>query len=225
MRRAVEKVDLAAPGGVPPRVAAAVMDQAEWADEDVVVEYLAGVLASSRTPDAKDDAGVSWVALIGRLSSLEIRMHYVLYAALRQKVEGAKVDGYFEWTRRGVLVDVLPFLNALGIDKTHIANARFLHPAHTLQREGLLTDLTYGSRHYLETDVVWTKGRVLPEGAFFVHFKPSVDGIALFLAGLGVGDQWYTYLSEPELSSKLMDDESGELAIPIHFIDELARKN
>jgi hypothetical protein len=45
----------------------------------VSTEYFGGVLASSRTEVGRDDRGAAFVALIGRLSSYQIRSHYFFY--------------------------------------------------------------------------------------------------------------------------------------------------
>lgn len=71
------------PGEVHPRVVHRVIDEGSWADDEVVCEYLGGVLAASRSPAADDD-GAAWAALINRLSASTIRTHYVIYTALRQ---------------------------------------------------------------------------------------------------------------------------------------------
>ena len=58
-----------------------VMDEAAWAEEDIVTEYLSGVLASS-SKEPISDRGVAITALIRRLSSAELRAHYLRYAEL-----------------------------------------------------------------------------------------------------------------------------------------------
>tara|TARA_R110002020_G_scaffold39986_4_gene118267 strand:+ start:3121 stop:3609 length:489 start_codon:yes stop_codon:yes gene_type:complete len=75
LKKAAKKVDPTVPGAVPPRVAADVFDKAQWAEDEFLAEYLSGVLASSRTRDGKDDSGVGWTALVGRLSADQLRMH------------------------------------------------------------------------------------------------------------------------------------------------------
>jgi len=47
------------PGTVNPRVLKSVFDEGRFCEDDLVKEYFAGVLASSRTSDGKDDRGVT----------------------------------------------------------------------------------------------------------------------------------------------------------------------
>jgi hypothetical protein len=53
------------------------------ADEDIVVEYVSGVLASSRTEEGRDDRGVGWSSPVARMSCDQLRLHYVLYSNAR----------------------------------------------------------------------------------------------------------------------------------------------
>src|SRR3954447_16977596 len=67
------------PGEVPPRVLRALLEEAPYAEDEIVVEYLGGVLASARTGVARDDRAASYMALITRLSVYDLRMHYIGY--------------------------------------------------------------------------------------------------------------------------------------------------
>src|SRR4051812_30456729 len=46
--------ELDEPGGVPPRVLKGVLEEGQFAEDDLTREYLGGVLASSRTSSARD---------------------------------------------------------------------------------------------------------------------------------------------------------------------------
>lgn len=61
------------------RVAFKVLSEGAFNDDALVADYLGGVLAAS-SPD--DDRGAAVVAVIGRLSSDQLRLHYVMYRAL-----------------------------------------------------------------------------------------------------------------------------------------------
>lgn len=62
------------------RVAAKVFLEAAFTDDDLTLEYLAGVMAAS----GRDDAGAAVVAQIARLSALQLRFHYIVYRELRR---------------------------------------------------------------------------------------------------------------------------------------------
>src|SRR5215216_1892103 len=51
------------------RTAFKALTEGAFTDDDIVAEYLAGVLASTR--EADEDAGIPWLAQIGRLSALQ----------------------------------------------------------------------------------------------------------------------------------------------------------
>lgn len=63
------------------RIAAKVLNEAAWVDDEITADYLGGVLAASG-PD--DDAGAAIVAQISRLSAQHLRFHYVVYRELRR---------------------------------------------------------------------------------------------------------------------------------------------
>lgn len=70
-------------GTVPPRVLKEILDQGSFCEDELMAEYFGGILASSRTNEVADDRGSSYAALISRLSSYQIRTHYLLYRLLK----------------------------------------------------------------------------------------------------------------------------------------------
>jgi len=61
-----------------------VFDEGKYCEDDLSKEYFAGVLASSRTKDGKDDRGMTNAKLVSNLSSYQIRTHYIFYTLLRR---------------------------------------------------------------------------------------------------------------------------------------------
>jgi hypothetical protein len=80
--------ELERPGAIPPRVLSAILEQGQFAEDDLMAEYLGGVLASSRSRVDRDDRAVDAAATISRLSTYALRTHYVLYAAIHPLVRG-----------------------------------------------------------------------------------------------------------------------------------------
>ncbi len=80
------------PGAIPPRVLKAVLDEAQFADDELTAEYLGGVLASSRTEIGRDDRAATYSALISRLSTYQLRLHYALYESARQALTGRNIS-------------------------------------------------------------------------------------------------------------------------------------
>lgn len=85
------------PGAVPPRVLKAVLDEAQVADDELVAEYLGGVLVSSRSEVGRDDRAASIARLVSGLSSYAIRTHYVLYGATHSHMRGT-TDTVEDWS-------------------------------------------------------------------------------------------------------------------------------
>lgn len=110
-------------GQVPPRVAHRLLDEGSYCDDELMAEYLGGVLAASKTPDGRDDRAVVWSSLVASMSTLQIRAHFLLYrewaAVLRGRtdINLGKVDASRE-TR--LHVELASFLRGLvqedGID-------------------------------------------------------------------------------------------------------------
>lgn len=71
------------PGEVPPRIMQRVVTDGAWANDPVVEEYYAGLIAGSRSSDGSDDSNLSTIALLAGLGSREVRLHYVIYRTIR----------------------------------------------------------------------------------------------------------------------------------------------
>jgi hypothetical protein len=174
------------PGAVPPRALGKILDEAAYSDEQIVVEYLGGVLASSRTPLGTDDRGLAWTSLVGRLTRDQLRLHYLLYESLRRAMQGQGVNLALagEATRKAMMFFPLrefPALMGLSLDDGDDWWEHFTEAVFGLHREGLLPDrFRYGPPNSLapefpgaaEEGVLWT---------------PSVVGVRLFMWGHGRG--------------------------------------
>jgi hypothetical protein len=80
------------PGSVPPRVLGILLEQAQFADDNLMTEYLGGVLASSRTELGRDDRAVTVAKRVASLSSYAVRTHYLVYAAARSHEVGSRPE-------------------------------------------------------------------------------------------------------------------------------------
>ena len=67
-----------------PRIAYDALTSAAFTGTDVAAEYFMGALASSRTPDGKDDSVIRFVATMKAMSSSQLRLHYCIYRALNK---------------------------------------------------------------------------------------------------------------------------------------------
>lgn len=220
LSRGAKKTDLNRPGSVSPRVAGAVFDSARWSRDEFVSEYLSGVLASGRTEDGSDDSGVSWASLVGRMSSDQLRLHYVLYAGIRNAVLDESATGVWPWVRRHAVVELQSLMDALGWELvTEKDLYRLYEAAYGLQREDCLQDLTHGAGEYLRDEVSWTYGRQFEPERGYIAFRASATGIGLFLNGHGLGGGWYDTMEDPAIDLRSTFDSGDLKPAPVRFAD------
>jgi len=198
LRLAAKKTDSTIPGSVPPRVSAAVLESSQYTDDEFVAEYLSGVLASARTPNGKDDRGVSWSALVNRLSSDTLRIHYVLYSIMRRKMNGVDAELMAAWCDKHIVVQYISLLPKLDFGEPQSAIRRVLEALYTLQREGLLKTVTHGDASHLTG---YPYGHyVLPDFGDMIIVTTTIQGIQLFLHGHGYGESWADAIADPDKS-------------------------
>ncbi|MFT7712306.1 hypothetical protein ACMT9Y_15205 [Clavibacter tessellarius] len=202
-KRAKKKEDSGKdPGIANPRVASQVFESAQYADGEVVAEYLSGVLASSRSATGEGDAGVAWSAIVSRLSSDQLAMHYVIYGSARPLVISQGYERVNDMHSLEVIFPMTDMWNSLGmVSPTGMPQmARFSDALDGLMREGLLeVGYRYGPvAHTFESEL--TSGRVLTAPlTYAVRLILSIHGTRLFVWGNGAGELGPTaYLDETE---------------------------
>lgn len=195
------------PGFANPRVASQVFESAQYSDSEVVAEYLSGVLASSRDASGKNDAGVAWSTVVSRLSSDQLRLHYVVYASARGVVQGMGLDHVNDAHNLEV---VLPLGETIFANDLYPAT-RFADAVDGLMREGLIGDAySYGP---LES-VFESERRSRPEfGADLdlddgLRIRLSIHGLRLFLWGNGAGHMEAKAYLDMTVPLELADDDN-----------------
>jgi hypothetical protein len=73
---------------VNPRVLKGVISDGTFCEDELMAEYFGGVLASSKSEVPRDDRGASFIALIGRLTTYQIRAHYIFYKIIKTLFDG-----------------------------------------------------------------------------------------------------------------------------------------
>jgi hypothetical protein len=196
------------PGAIPLRVASKILGEGSYCSDRVMGEYLGGVLASSRTPDGRDDRGARWVSLITSLSSYEIRLHYLLYSSARNLylTNGTSVNwGYArEWNvaEINVAVRVEDLEACMDFSNTEQPKQVFPEAMFALNSEGLV--------HMWEImpNGQFPKKRYNSDAQALITFQPTSWGIQLFMWAHGVGEQW------PSFSDPRIELQSIEVEIP-----------
>src|ERR1700761_7877688 len=64
-------------GQVSPKVLKGILEDGAWCEEELQVDYFGGVLASSRSGITRDDRGAYFTSLISRLTTYQLRTHYL----------------------------------------------------------------------------------------------------------------------------------------------------
>ena len=178
------------PGSVPPKVLKGVLEEASFCEDELAAEYLGGVLASSRSDQPRDDRAISLLALVSRMSTYQLRTHYVMYAGAQQVlVDDPSINLGIQSLRRERATFYLPgsvWTEAMEFSDEERQPERFQpivdHVIYGLERDGLIDEnrLTTGSRAYLEEQY----SLEFPEEGFI--FCLSMLGIELFAVANGV---------------------------------------
>lgn len=166
------------PGTVPARVVKEFLNEAPFAEDEFMAEYISGVLASSRTPLGRDDTAAAMLSQVGRLSTFAIRAHFVLYVTVRQAIAGTEYEIGVSHKQTRMFVPWASFARALGeiegdLDQ-HIALAQ--NALFEVDREALISGLSWGDPEELEE-------KCLPESG--ILFYPTPTGVQLFMLALG----------------------------------------
>lgn len=170
--------------GVSPRVLKGIIEDGSFCDEQVASDYLGGVLASSKSGISRDDRGARLVALIARLSTYQLRSHYIFYSIARTLLLGLEEnigDGTIRSKHGRIFVPFSVYVPAMEFEGGEELEVLIQHVITGLVAEGLIED-------------PWMAGTVdliqkLAPGAkeAGIIFQVSLVGIELFLWAHGLG--------------------------------------
>jgi hypothetical protein len=172
------------PGAVPPKVLKGILAEGQFCDDELSAEYFGGVLASSRTSVGRDDRGAAFIALIGRLSSYQIRSHYFFYSMIRLLYEGSTETISMPEGRQNLktFIPLVAYATAMEFSGGENAELITSHVMFGLSREDLIEGMfMFGSPGTLRSSYPQadTNG---------ILFAPSALGAELFLWAHGRGD-------------------------------------
>lgn len=168
------------PGAVPLRVLKGLLNEGEFCTDPLTAEYFGGVLASSRTEVSRDDRGAALMSLVGRLSTYEIRSHFLFYLAIKS-VLGAPLPSEQSGERR-VFVPMNSYLQSMDFTGSEDSRALTGHAVLGLHREDLLDNPPmFGDENRLARQYEGVEGDGIIIGDSFL-------GSELFLWAHGQGD-------------------------------------
>lgn len=212
------------PGWAQPRVADAVFGAAQFASDEIVTDYLSGVLASARSPEDPSDDALPWSNLVARLSALQLRIHYVAYLNFRQVLRATEEKSrLYKFTSRSISLPSKPFLAAVGLDPEGSDFQRFSDAVHGLRQEDLFADFAYGERDFFTSHEaerrkpypsIYTHERRFEtpyEDVIILHYSPF--GVQFFLWGIGLGMALDTDYIDPVQNLHLEDTPESTLNV------------
>lgn len=129
-------------GQVPPRVLKNILNEAYFCDSEVAAEYFGGILASSRSNDRRDDRGAYFAGIVGRLSSYQIRSHYVLYQCFKHVFNGKRVPfNHMELRERAsIFIPLTNYVDAMDCKRHEGVTPYLDHACVGLIKESLISD-------------------------------------------------------------------------------------
>jgi hypothetical protein len=188
---------------VPPRVLRDVLNDGSYRDDELTASYYGGILASSRSGIARDDRGAAFTALVGRLTTYQLRAHYILYRTVNALYSNTNRN-LQESGGRVACRTFLPlqdYITAMQRQPEERLDAFLAHVFFGLSREALIeNDFSFGPPEHI-------KSRFPAAESDGLLFMPSALGIELFL--------WATGNSSLDLNAICRQEiELPELGIP-----------
>lgn len=192
LRKVGNKIDNS--DAIPPKVLKGILDEGSFCDDPLSSEYFGGVLASSRTGVSRDDRGASFIALISRLSTYQIRTHYIFYHIIKNLFDGTDINvGVSEGRNEmEVFVPIDLYIGAMEFNEKENIHVLLQHTMFGLQKEKLIEDeFQYGTKEH----IIKSFQKASTAG---IIFKPSSLGIELFLWAYGKSDLTNQDFFKPE---------------------------
>lgn len=171
-------------GTVPPKVLKGILEEGAWCEEELQVEYFGGVLASSRSGISRDDRGATFNSIISRLSTYQLRTHYLFYHSTKNYFDGQamNVGSSTDRSKMEIFIPISTYVNAMDFAKDELKNIwdLMVHSIWGLNREELIETFQYGGAEDL-------KSRFPKVSDTGILFQPSTLGIELFMWAYGKG--------------------------------------
>lgn len=166
---------------VNPRVLKGVIDDARFCEEAINKEYFAGIIASSRSSNGRDDRGVPLLATIRELSVYQLRLHYLIYYNINKLFNGMPYnlgDGE-DCNKMRIFIPFNVYEKALAFEPKENPNAILGHALFGLDKHKLISDFSSGTAEFLHKRIP-----TLPGGG--IVLTPTLPGAELFLWAEGL---------------------------------------
>ena len=206
-------------GSVPPRVLRQVVNDGSFCDDQLFVEYFGGILAGSRTDNPSDDRALTLASLVSRLSTFQIRAHYLFYTAAREVYTGTgvKLNERCDLQRACVFIPLDAFCKSVGIAKDKSLSHMCPHILGGLERENVIGPSSgWGFR---KTEILerLSRGSVVEPG---VIVRVNSVGIELYLWAHGWRDKNERFFLDPSTALETHPDVDVETNARAILLDE-----
>lgn len=196
-------------GSVSPQILRDVLFDGSFCEDEISQEYYAGVLASSKSKQNRDNRGVDITACISRLSNYQLRAHYFFYYVMHQSkiVSESEIQQDAILNNTPVFISNKTFIEAMDFDAIELTEFDSIcgHILHGLNKENLINrTFGYGSVEFLRSRL---PSRIIFDEPGLV-VCPSPLGIELFLWASGKGKLPLNYFYNSEFQPpKLLEGE------------------
>lgn len=173
------------PGQVPARVLKGILEEGAYCEDELTSQYFGGVLASSRSGISRDDRGATFISTISRLSTYQIRSHYLFYAVYKSLCHG-KIDNLGDQAERLKYKIFIPepvFVVAMDLQENEDTRLIASHTIFGLSREDLI-----GSTWLIGNKEMMKKEIGIDVGSNGVMVYPTLIGMELYLWAHGFGN-------------------------------------
>jgi hypothetical protein len=173
------------PGNVSPKVLKSILNDGAWSEEEIQIEYIGGVLASSRGETIRDDRGSYFMALVSRLTNYQLRTHYLFYHCLKKHFDGQiiKINRSETREKMEIFIPMSLYLEVMEFSQKEIEKVNNLagHSIFGIQKEDLIAaDFRYGKTEFLKE----FNSKINAPG---IMFKPTYLGVELMMWAYGFG--------------------------------------
>lgn len=192
-------------GSVHPKVLKEVLESGSYAEEQLAAEYFGGILASSRSEVSRDDRGAALAGLVARQTTYQVRLHYLIYTALKLIYDGNTRYVLSDGTTIDDLYCYIPlesYCEAMDFAPEEDGNSILGHSLFGLARDGLI-DKQFAAG--MEPHHHWL-GITHEEGLIVT---PTAVGAELYMWAHGLGHIWISEFFNPEVVFK------ADVGIPI----------
>lgn len=173
---------------IPPRVLKEIVNEASYCDNPLAVEYLGGVLASSRTEEGRDDRGVRLAKIVDNLSIYQLRTHYLLYSTIATLFcsSGGKLGTPKDRAKLKVFLPFVDYMDSMEFTQEeldNLENSQIMdHIWHGLSSDGLIES----AWHFGMQEALKKYHPTAPGNGIIC--SPSLVGAELFLWAFGYGN-------------------------------------